>query len=134
LALTSRFSVSSTRSSTSSTGRRRVIAAVHLDQLTDRQVTLNPALLKHDSHSLTQPAPAVGGIHPEYSGFPGTPGAVTLEDLDGGGLARSVGTEKAEDLAPSDLEADASYGLDLAVGLTQIAHRNGELFRLQIGS
>jgi len=61
----------------------------------------------------------------------GTPGAVTLEDLDGGGLARSVGTEKAEDL---DLEADASYGLDLAVGLTQIAHRNGELFRLQIGS
>ena len=52
---TSRFSPSSTSSITSSTGRRRdVIAAVHLDQLGDRQVVLNAALLEHDPDPLAQ--------------------------------------------------------------------------------
>jgi hypothetical protein len=47
--------------------------------------------------------------------------AIALEDLDGGRLARSVGAEEGEDLAPVDLEVDAADRLDAVVGLGQAA-------------
>jgi hypothetical protein len=44
------------------------------------------------------------------------------KDLDGGRLARAVGTEEAEDLARPDLEIDAVDGCDVGVALDQAAH------------
>jgi len=43
--------------------------------------------------------------------------AVALEDLDGGRLARPVGSEQAVDLAAADRERQAADGLVGAVGL-----------------
>src|SRR5262249_7490757 len=42
-------------------------------------------------------------------------------DLDGGGLARAVGSEKAETLARTDVEIDAVYRDDVTVGLAEVA-------------
>src|SRR5262249_32138296 len=44
------------------------------------------------------------------------------EDLEGGRLARAIGTDETEDLALADLEADAAHGVDRAVALPEVAH------------
>ena len=51
--------------------------------------------------------------------------AVPLEDLDGRRLARAVGSEEAEHLAAGDVEVDPSDGVDVAVGLAQVADEDG---------
>ena len=93
---------SSTSSMTSSTGAAaRVVAAVHLDQLGDRQIPLDAALLQHDPDPLAQLALAAGRIHAEHARLARAPRAVALEDLDRRRLARAVGAEQAEHLAPA---------------------------------
>ncbi len=77
-----------------------VVAAVHLDQLGHGQVALHAALLQDDAHLLAQLAGARGRVEAEHPSLAAGPGPVALEDLDGGGLARPVGAEQAEDLAP----------------------------------
>ena len=104
----------------------RVIAAVHLDQLGDRQVVLDAGLLEDHADSLPQPALAVGRIHPEHSGLAARARAVTLEDLHGRRLAGAVGPKQTEHLSPRDFEAHAAHCIHLAIGLAQVAHLDGE--------
>jgi len=47
------------------------------------------------------------------------------EDVDGRGLARAVGPEKAEDLPGIDLEVDTGDRVVLAVALAQVAYEDG---------
>ena len=56
---------------------------------------------------------------PSTETCPTVAGAVTLEDLDSGRLARAVRTQEAEYLAGLDLEADAVEPLNVTVGLAQ---------------
>ena len=46
--------------------------------------------------------------------------AETFEDFDGGGFARAIGAEEAEDFAFVDAEADATDGFEIAVTLDEI--------------
>ena len=50
---------------------------------------------------------------------------VALEDLDGGALARPIGTEQGEGLALLDVEADPSNGLERTVRLPQVTDDDG---------
>ena len=111
---------------TSSTGAAAlVVAPVHLDELADGEVRLHAALLEHDPDRSRSVALARCRVAAEHPHVAAAARAVALEDLDGGGLARAVGSEQAEDLAASDLEADAAHRLHLAVGLAQTAYRDG---------
>src|SRR5204863_10165363 len=76
-----------------------VVAAVHLDQLGDRQVVLDAALLQDDPDPLAQLAGAIGRIHAQHPYLPGAPRTVSLEDLDDRGLTRAVRAKEAEHLA-----------------------------------
>ena len=102
-----------------------VVAPRHLDELANGEVLLHPTLLEHDPDRLAQPALARCGVAAEHPHVAAGAKAVALEDLHGCGLARAVGSQQAEDLAASDLEADAADGLHLAVGLAQTAYRDG---------
>src|SRR6202011_4961906 len=90
----------------------RVVAAVHLEQLGDRELVLDTALLQHDPDPLAQRPLAARRIHPEHADF--APGAlpIALENLDGRGLAGAVGPEQTEDLPYPHLEAHATHSLD----------------------
>ena len=70
----------------------------------------------------TQEAGRVMAQNPDLAGVGG---AVPLEDLDGGRLARPVGSEEGKDLTLRHLEVDASHGLDVAVGLPQALDDDG---------
>ena len=60
------------------------------------------------------------GSKPSTSTVPLERGAVALQDLDGGRLARAVRAEQGEYLALFDFEADALDGLELAIRLAQL--------------
>src|SRR4051794_6246099 len=93
--------------------------------LLDRQVRPELRLLQNHADAL-----AVGGLRPrgvesQRVDLAAVPIPVALEDLDRRCLAGAVRPEQAEDLALPDLEADAANGLAAAVGLAQIADRDG---------
>ena len=110
-----------------------VIAAVHLDQLRDRQVVLHAALLEHDSDALVELALGVRRVHAQHSHVAVAAFAVALEDLDDRCLARPVWSQQTEHLTPRDLEANPAHSLHLAIRLAQIAHLDGEPFCLCMG-
>src|SRR5262249_54783021 len=62
------------------------------------------------------------GVVPEHGHLAAVAGAVPLQDLDRGGLARPVRPEQGEDLAPADVQVDAVHGPHARVGLHQPAH------------
>ena len=104
-----------------------VVAAVHLDQLGDGQVASarRTAAARCPTCSRSSRGPPAGSM-PSTRASPPVAGPVALEDLDGRRLAGPVRAEQAEHLAARDLEADAAHRLDLAVGLAQVAHLDGE--------
>ena len=69
-----------------------------------------------------RPASRRLGVVPEHAHLTSRAGAVSLEDLDGGGLPGAVGPEQPEDLAPLDREGEPAHGLDGAVRLAQVGH------------
>jgi len=93
----------------------RVVAAVHLDELGDRQIALDAALLEHDPHPLAQLPRARRGIDPEDRRLAVGAQSVPLEDLDRRRLTGAVRAEQAEHLSTRDLEADTANHLDPAV-------------------
>jgi hypothetical protein len=54
----------------------------------------------------------------------------TVEAFHRGGLARPVGSEQAEDLAPADVEGDAVDGREGAVGLAKPLDLDHRVHRL----
>ena len=62
------------------------------------------------------------GVEAEDADLAAVPLPVALEDLDRRGLARAVGAEQREDLAGLDVQVDAAYRLEPAVGLDKSPH------------
>ena len=104
---------------------RLVVAAVHLDQLSDGQVGLDAAGLQHDPEAFAQPSRPSGRIEAEDADATGVARAVALEDLGDRRLAGAVGAEQAEDLPLRDGEAHSADGLkeryDLCRSVTSMA-------------
>jgi hypothetical protein len=98
-----------------------VVAAVHLDQLGDRQIFLDAALLKDDPDLFTEGSRPGGRIDPEDAGLPTGSRPVALQDLDDRRLAGAVRPQQAKDLAAGDFEADTAHRLGVAVCLAQVA-------------
>src|SRR6202166_3085452 len=110
--------------------RRRVVAPIELDKLGHRQHRRHGRLLEHEPHALVEPPAATVRVDPEHRHRSSVPGAVALEDLDGGGLACAVRAEEPEDLPLLHGETDPANRFDGAVGLAQAVddegcHRNG---------
>ncbi len=80
-----------------------MVAAVHLDQLGNRQIVLHSALLEHDPDALSQPTLPVRRIHAQHSCLTVSALSVTLEDLDDGCLTRPVWPKQTEHLTSSNL-------------------------------
>src|SRR5207245_5061577 len=60
-------------------------------------------------------------VLPEHAGLSRGRVAEALQDLDGGRLARAVGSEEREHLAPVDIEVDAVDGRDVRIPLHEAA-------------
>ena len=90
-----------------------------------RQHAVGARLLEHDADPLSELAVGVGRIHAQHLDPPLVGGAVPLEDLDGGGLARAVGSQDGDALPPADLKGDVAYRLGRAVALGETFDSDG---------
>jgi hypothetical protein len=83
--------------------------------------------LQHDPDTAAQLDRALRWVMAEHGDLAAGAGAIALEDLHGGRLARAVGAEQAEHLAPLHGDVDATHRLVVAVALVQVANldRNG---------
>ena len=66
------------------------------------------------------------GIEAEHAHIAGGALADAFENLDGGGFARAVGTEQAEDFAGLDFEIDAADSFEVAVAFVETVNGNGQ--------
>ena len=107
----------------------RIVAAVLLDRLGHLEVGLDASGLQHDADPLAEGVLAPRRVVTEHAHLAAVALAMALKDLDGGRLAGAVGAEQRVDLAARDLEVDAAHGLDRAVGLAQVAHRDRRVAR-----
>ena len=71
----------------------RVVTGVHPDRLGHGEVEVNPGGLQDDADTALQPGPVAARILAQDADLAAVPGAVPLENLDGGGLARPVRAE-----------------------------------------
>jgi hypothetical protein len=92
-----------------------VVRAPAVDQLFDPGLAGEAALLQDDADPLAELGRLRLRVHAEDGDGAAGPPAEALEDLDGGGLARAVGAEEAEDLAAAHVEVDAAQHLTVAV-------------------
>lgn len=70
--------------------------------------------------------PPVGGmlwVNPEDADVSAGAGERPLEDLDGGRLAGTIGTQERGHLGAFGMQIDSRDGFDVAVGLVQAANR-----------
>src|SRR5262249_19179987 len=105
-----------------------VEAAEQLEGLEDRHLLLELRFLKLDAQALAQrPIGAPGPALAEDPHLAGVRAVQALEDLDRGGLARTIRAQQAEALTAPDLEIDAVHGDDVGVALDQPAHLDGEI-------
>ena len=100
----------------------RVPAAVHLQQLADRQLLLDAGGLQDDADPVAQLARRGAGVIPEDRDAPRRRDAVALGDLGDRRLAGPVGPQQAEHLAVGDVEADAADGHHVAVALVDLSY------------
>ena len=104
--------------------RVREVASEHADGLTHRVHRIELALLEHEPDPLAPCARRPSGIDAEHRHLAGGTGAVALEDLDRGGLARAVRAEQPEDLALADFEIDPLHRLVRSVAFPETADRD----------
>ena len=100
--------------------RVRVRRTVKLKCLTSRQFAVNPSSLQHDPDAVPKTGSTSIRISSQNRHIAAVTAAVTFENLNGGCLARTVGAQDRQDLALSDIKADA-------IDCTQIPIRLGEL-------
>src|SRR5438874_600107 len=81
------------------TARGRVVAGVQRETLPHRQARFGFAFLEDHSDAFPPLGPGLGRVDAEHAYLAFRATAETFEDLDCGGLARTVGTEEGEDLA-----------------------------------
>src|SRR5207302_3492010 len=100
----------------------RVVAAKHVDGLSDREVRIDASRLKDDAELFLEAAVVGGGVVAKDRAFAAAASPAAFEDLDRGGLSRAVGPEHGEHLALSDGEADALNSPRGAVRLVEVDH------------
>ena len=97
-----------------------VRSAVEIEGLANGEFLVDTRLLQHNADAVAERSASLGGVDPE-DGNPSTVAtAVSLEDLDRGGLSGTVGTEDGEHLAGLDGKGHAVNGPKVAVGLGEI--------------
>ena len=102
-----------------------VIPPEELEHLDDGEVGVDAGGLQHDADAGPVVAVVRSGIEPEHPDVATRRRPEAFEDLDSGGLARTVGAEQGEDLAELDREVDASDSLERPVRLDEPADLDG---------
>jgi hypothetical protein len=103
----------------------RVVRRLRAQQLPAGQLALAQAGLEHDAQ-LHLPAPPAGRrVHAEHPDLSAVAVPETLQHLDGGRLAGTVGTQQREGLPPPDVQVDPVDGGAVPVPLHQAADRDG---------
>jgi hypothetical protein len=74
-------------------GRVSVASGEVPDEFLDRELVMAAGTLQHDADPLPPPRTRVARVGAEHAYVTGVAAAVTLEDLDGGGLAGAVRPE-----------------------------------------
>ena len=97
-----------------------VVAAVHIDQLGDAEISLHATGLQHAADALAQPSRTASRVEAEHADLSAVAGAVALEDLRGCRLTGAVRPQHTEHFAELDAEADAANRLELPIGLAQV--------------
>jgi hypothetical protein len=92
--------------------------------LRNREIRIEAAGLKDNAYLSEQFVPGFGGIDPQNLDAAGVSGHEPLEDLDGGRLARTIGTQEPQNLPSLDLEVHAteSPGLSIPLGQSRDLH------------
>ena len=122
------------------TSRLPVVGAPAVDQLRHPCLTGEAALLQDDADPLAEPGRLCLRVHAEDADRAAGALPEAFEYLDGGGLARAVRAEEAEDLACRDLEVNARQDPALRVvhreggDLDRGAHQHSSLLRYFAGT
>src|SRR5512143_3422704 len=101
--------------------------AEEVKELGDRQSRIQRDALELDADTLLDRLQIPPDIETEDFHGAGVLRAQALEHLDGGRLARPIGTEHPEDLTPRDLEGDPVDGFDVAVVLLEVGNPDDQL-------
>lgn len=99
------------------TGIRR---AVEIQGLANGEFLVDTGLLQHDADAVAERSTSLGGIDPEDGDPSAVATAMSLKDLDRGGLPSTVGPEDGEHLPGLDRKGHAIDGPKVAVGLGEI--------------
>ena len=106
-------------------GAARIEAPEQPDRLGDRELLGELGLLERDSEQLAE-LPIIGAPAPaEDYDLAGVRLGEALADLDGSGLAGTVGSQEAEALARTDLEVEAVDRDDVTEGFAELAEDEG---------
>jgi hypothetical protein len=101
-------------------GRVLVEGAVEVERLPDLHLLGKLAFLELCPDALPELVAVASRVEPEHRHPAGVGDAEALDRLDGGGLARPVGAEDAEDLAPLDGKRDVMHRDAVAVSLVEV--------------
>src|SRR5262249_47225117 len=108
-----------------------VICGVEGEDLADTQTAVEVVGLRNDGDALLDADGICRYIETHEARGAGGGSDAGGEDANGGGLARAVGAEETEDLAPADGEGDAVHRVDLGprVPLDEVGDLNGSVGR-----
>ena len=112
--------------------RMRIKGGVHRDRLAHGQIPINARGVQHDPDAALQLRPLTAGIHSEYADVAVVAGPVALENLDRGGLARTVRAQQREHLAVADRQVDTPDNRRARVGLHQAVNVNRQPARHRV--
>jgi hypothetical protein len=104
-----------------------VEARVEVEVLPRAELRVEGRLLEHDADLGAHPATLAHHVEAEQLGAPRRRRNQGREDAEGGGLARTVGSQQAEEGALRHLEVEAIEGAHVPVALDQPPHQEGRL-------
>ncbi len=96
-----------------------VVTTVELDRFGDGEEAFDTGLLQNDPDPFLERSFVLAWVEPQHLNFAGVALAVTLEDLDGGGLSGPVRPKQSKDFALGNMEVDAFHGFEITVRLPQ---------------
>jgi len=115
-------------------GAHLVQLADHLQVLAAGEVLVHGRVLAGEPDQAAHLVRVLEHVHARHHGSPGVGAQQGGEDAHGGGLARAVGAEQAEDSALGDFEVDAVEGTYIAEGLHQALGIYGSVCHLRLSS
>ena len=101
------------------------VARLEDQGLLDGEERVEVDLLRHQAHRAPGDPVVAHGVVAEYLDLAGGRAGDAGDQADERRLARSVGAQKTEDLAATDVERDVVEGGEIAVSLGRIAQAHG---------